>query len=294
MELQMAFYETHGRTNYFLTFGQGRPVLLLHGISNSGRAWGRRSRPWSRQDIASLSRTMPAMVHPGAFRPPLASPTSPTIPNGSWRRWVSTGWMWWACRLADGRARTRPAPSRSHRAARCRQQLLPDDLARIPGDGRRLGEYLRKPPWPGDAVRTELARAGFTGFPEQPEGIRTYQAWHGIAATCDGASLAKVARAITDFDVLDRIRGLATPTLDSRKRRSHVPATVQPDHGRNHGNGTYVEISGAAHISNVDSSDAFNAHMLAFLRDDRAIPPDKPRPLRQGGRFRRKIAGRPR
>jgi 3-oxoadipate enol-lactonase len=37
-------------------------------------------------------------------------------------------------------------------------------------------------------------------------------------------------------------------------------------------NGTYVEISGAAHISNVDSSDAFNAHMLAFLRDGRAIP----------------------
>jgi 3-oxoadipate enol-lactonase len=43
-------------------------------------------------------------------------------------------------------------------------------------------------------------------------------------------------------------------------------------------NGTYVEISGAAHISNVDSSDAFNAHMLAFLRDGRAIPPDKPLP----------------
>jgi 3-oxoadipate enol-lactonase len=59
-------------------------------------------------------------------------------------------------------------------------------------------------------------------------------------------------------------------------------------------NGTYVEISGAAHISNVDSSDAFNAHMLAFLRDGRAIPPDKPLHLRQGRRFRRKIAGRPR
>jgi len=33
----MAFYTVQGRTNYYIDIGEGRPVLLLHGISNSGR-----------------------------------------------------------------------------------------------------------------------------------------------------------------------------------------------------------------------------------------------------------------
>lgn len=36
----MSFYDAGGRSNYFVEFGEGRPILLLHGISNSGRAWG--------------------------------------------------------------------------------------------------------------------------------------------------------------------------------------------------------------------------------------------------------------
>lgn len=36
----MPFYTVQGRNNYYMEFGEGRPVLLLHGISNSGRAWG--------------------------------------------------------------------------------------------------------------------------------------------------------------------------------------------------------------------------------------------------------------
>lgn len=37
--LTKAFYDTASRTNYFIEFGAGRPIVLLHGISNSGRAW---------------------------------------------------------------------------------------------------------------------------------------------------------------------------------------------------------------------------------------------------------------
>ncbi|BDV40232.1 hypothetical protein DSM21852_34850 [Methylocystis bryophila] len=36
----MSYYDAAGRSNYFVEFGEGRPILLLHGISNSGRAWG--------------------------------------------------------------------------------------------------------------------------------------------------------------------------------------------------------------------------------------------------------------
>lgn len=41
----MAFYDTASRTAYFIEFGAGRPIVLLHGISNSGRAWGPQIAP---------------------------------------------------------------------------------------------------------------------------------------------------------------------------------------------------------------------------------------------------------
>jgi 3-oxoadipate enol-lactonase len=34
----MPYYNADGRANYVMTFGEGRPLILLHGISNSGRA----------------------------------------------------------------------------------------------------------------------------------------------------------------------------------------------------------------------------------------------------------------
>lgn len=36
----MPFYTVQGHSNYFMKFGEGHPALLLHGISNFGRAWG--------------------------------------------------------------------------------------------------------------------------------------------------------------------------------------------------------------------------------------------------------------
>ena len=29
----MSFYDARGRSNYFIEFGEGRPIVLLHGIS---------------------------------------------------------------------------------------------------------------------------------------------------------------------------------------------------------------------------------------------------------------------
>lgn len=75
-------------------------------------------------------------------------------------------------------------------------------------------------------------------FEGTPEGIRTYQIWHGIAATSDGASLAQVARGMASFDIPSRLGKLKMPVLF---------------------------IAGAAHISNVDSSDGFTEQQVAFL-----------------------------
>ncbi|WP_419951466.1 alpha/beta fold hydrolase [Methylobacterium sp.] len=110
-------------------------------------------------------------------------------------------------------------------------------------------------------------------FQSTPEGLRTYQVWHGIAATADGASLAHVARGIGAFDVTERIASLAMPTLFmagnldgmSPPETSHRMAERAPQ-------GRYAEIDGAAHISNVASADRFSARLLKFLGEGTERP----------------------
>jgi 3-oxoadipate enol-lactonase len=47
----MSYYENGGRRNYFVEFGSGRPVVLLHGITNSGRAWSSQVAPLARAGL---------------------------------------------------------------------------------------------------------------------------------------------------------------------------------------------------------------------------------------------------
>jgi 3-oxoadipate enol-lactonase len=211
MELQMAFYETHGRTNYFLTFGQGRPVLLLHGISNSGRAWG--------PQIPALVAAGYRVIVPdhaghgasGRLRPlgvaDIADDTERLLATLGIDRLdvvgLSLGGMV-ALELAlrhPGRIGRLVVANSFFQTTSPAFQAMAEDWANI----------FESPHGPVSRFEQSWPALVSPAFQNSPEGIRTYQAWHGIAATCDGASLAKVARAITDFDVLDRIRGWPRP-----------------------------------------------------------------------------------
>ncbi|SEP85268.1 3-oxoadipate enol-lactonase [Faunimonas pinastri] len=108
-------------------------------------------------------------------------------------------------------------------------------------------------------------------FQATADGMRTYQIWHGIAATSDGASLAHVARGMTTFDVSTRIAELAMPILfiaGSLDKMSPPEFSRRMAAQATHGKLSIIE--GAAHISNADSSDEFTARLLAFLQTDHA------------------------
>lgn len=264
----MAFYNAHGRTNYFLSFGEGRPVLLLHGISNSGRAW---------------APQIPVLVEAG-YRVIVPDHAGH---GASERLSRSLGVAGIAddteCLLAvleldtldmvglslGGMVALELALRHPHRFGKIivansfPKTTSPEFKAMAEGWAsvfeRRHGPIERfEQNWPS-LVSTAFRHSG--------DGLRTYQVWHGIAATCDGASLAHVARGITDFDVTARIGNLSMPALfvAGSEDRMSTPDLSQ-SMARDAAQGHYAEIAGAAHISNIDSSDAFNAHMLAFLR----------------------------
>lgn len=103
-------------------------------------------------------------------------------------------------------------------------------------------------------------------FQTTPEGLRTYQVWHGIAATANGMSLAHVARGITMFDMTDRLADLAMPTLFIAGGLDRMsPPELSHQMADAAGQGRYACIPAAGHISNVDSADAFSELLLQFL-----------------------------
>lgn len=265
----MAFYETHGRTNYYMAFGEGRPVLLLHGISNSGRAWApqipelvaagyrvivpdhaghgasaRLTRPLGVSDLADdatalidtlgidtldvVGLSLGGMV---ALEMALRQPerVNRLVVANSFDRTATPAFR----TIAEGWATT---------------------FERTHGPVHRLEQN-----WPSLVS---------PAFQSSAEGMRTFQVWHGIPASADGASLAHVARGIADFDRADEIAALAMPTLfiAGELDRMSTPQTGLSMAGRAP-HGQFHLIAGAAHISNVDGAADFTAALLEFLGD---------------------------
>ncbi|MGQ8631011.1 alpha/beta fold hydrolase [Agrobacterium sp. DKPNP3] len=264
----MAYYESQGRRNYFMEFGKGRPVLLLHGISNSGRAWG----PQIPALVEAGYRTIvPDHAGHGASAR-LSSPFSVADIADDTQRLLaylgvddldvvglSLGGMV-ALELALRQ------PSRIRRLV-VANSFCKTDTPEFKAMAEGWASVFEQANGPEARLEQNWLVSVSPSFQATPEGIRTYQVWHGIAATSDGGSLAQVARGITTFDVSSRLRELSMPILFiagsidrmSPPELSHHMAMQTP-------NSEVTVIQGAAHISNADSPDHFTTRLLAFLQ----------------------------
>lgn len=271
----MAFYETHGRTNYYMTFGEGRPVLLLHGISNSGRAWA----PQIPELVAAGYRVI-APDHAGhGASSRLSRPLGVSDLADDARALIDTlgidsldvvglslGGMValeMALRQPERVSRLVIANSFDKTATlafRTMAESWATTFEQMHGPLHRLEQN-----WPSLVS---------PAFQSSAEGMRTYQVWHGIAAGADGASLAHVARGIVDFDRAEEITSLAMPTLfiAGELDRMSTPQTGLSMAGRAP-HGRFHLIEGAAHISNVDSAAHFTSALLGFLGVGNGAPP---------------------
>ncbi|WP_234050408.1 MULTISPECIES: alpha/beta hydrolase [unclassified Xanthobacter] len=264
----MAYYDVRGRSNYFMEFGEGRPILLLHGISNSGRAWG----PQIPALVAAGYRVIvPDHAGHGASAP-LSSPFGVTDITDDTQQLLahlgvesldvvglSLGGMV-ALELALRE------PSRIQRlviANSFDKTATPEFAAMAEG----WATAFEQPHGPITRLEQNWLVSVSAAFRASPEGLRTYQVWHGIAATSDGASLAQVARGITTFDVSNRLGELAMPTLFIAGGLDRMsPADLSRRMAERTPCSTLSIIEGAAHISNADSADEFTAVLLEFLQ----------------------------
>lgn len=270
----MAFYDTASRTNYFIEFGAGRPIVLLHGISNSGRAWGPQIAPLVE---AGYRVIVPDHAGHGASGK-LTAPIGVAALAGDIEALLAhldIGPVDLVGLLLGGMIALELALRDPERIGRLVVANSFDKTSTPVFHALAEGwaTIFERPGGPVQRLEQSWPSLVCPAFQSTPEGLRTYQVWHGIAATADGASLAHVARGIGAFDVTERTASLAMPTLFmagnldgmSPPETSHRMAERAPQ-------GRYAEIDGAAHISNVDSADRFSAHLLEFLGEGTERP----------------------
>ncbi|TFF42591.1 alpha/beta fold hydrolase [Pseudomonas sp. RIT623] len=269
----MAYYYVQGRSNYYMEFGQGKPVLLLHGISNSGRAWSPQIpaladagyrvivpdhaghgasanvvRPFGVADIANDVECL--LAHLGIDNLDVVG--------------LSLGGMV-ALELAlrhPARVQRLVVANSFDKSATLEFKEMAEGWAKV----------FEQPHGPVTRLESNWIASVSEAFRSTADGMRTYQTWHGIAATTDGPSLAQVARGITRFDVSARLGELAMPTLyiaGSLDKMS--PPELSRGMAEQTPHGELSTIEGAAHISNVDSQGEFTARLLAFLRRGASI-----------------------
>jgi 3-oxoadipate enol-lactonase len=263
----MAFYESNGRRNYFIEFGAGRPVVLLHGISNSGRAWGPQIAPLVR---AGFHVIVPDHAGHGASRPitrrigvaDIASDLLALLDQLQLDTTdlvgLSLGGM-----VALLVALDHPERVRRLVVANSFDSWIGDEL-RAMAEG--WATIFRNENGPVNRLERTWPMLVNKEFQSSDEGLRTYQIWHGIAATANGASLAHVSEGLSGFDVRESLSRLAPPTLfiAGEHDRMSLPAVGQRM-AASSAKASYAELSGASHISNVDSPDLFNQTFIPFL-----------------------------
>ena len=93
-------------------------------------------------------------------------------------------------------------------------------------------------------------------FRESAQGRAAFDAWARVLATVQGASLCHIAKGMTQFDLRGRLAAIRAPALVISGENDRL---FSPDHGREisdqiAGSRCSV-ISGAGHLSSLDSSD---------------------------------------
>jgi len=263
----MAFYQACGRSNYVMSFGEGRPVLLLHGISNSGRAWAPQIPPLVK---AGYRVIVPDHAGHGAsarLNAPmgvddLVDDVEQLLDH------LEIGALDIVGLSLGGMIALELALRRPARIGRMVVANSFDKTATAEFDAmaQAWARTFEQPHGPVNRLEQTWPSLVSPAFRASAQGLQTWQVWHGIAATTDGASLAHVARGITKFDVSQRLEMLTMPVLFIAGNLDAMsPPVVSQTMADRVPDGHYACIEGAAHLSNVDSAKAFSALVMAFF-----------------------------
>lgn len=261
----MAWVRVGDRRLYSFEMGEGRPVVLLHGMTNAGVAWLPQVAPLAG---AGLRVIVPDMAAHGASGPVDRPITVPDLvadlcavldQHGVEKADLVGVSMGGTTALATAIERpervgrlvvVNAGPSTDQPRFRSMLSKWAETLRGDDGPLRLLDEL-----WPFSVSER---------FSASDDGRRTYQLWRAIAATVNGPAMAHVLEGVGGFDASGRLSSIAAPTLLVGGSEDPSAAVIKKL-AEALPNARYVEIAGAKHIANLDGADAFTRELLRFL-----------------------------
>lgn len=268
----MAFFE-HGRNRYYYyDAGSGRPVLLLHGLSNSGRAW--------QDQVTALLQLGHRVIVPDLLGHGVSSDAPAGItPHGQALELLallehlglqsthliglSLGGMI-AMELAiqapgvveklivAGTFTTMKTADRTDMLSEWVETLGQDD-----GCVKRF-----ETTWP--SLVSEA-------FAASPQGQSTYQAWHAQASAQSASNQIHWCEGMKQYDLSEQLQRIQAPTLVlAGEHDLFSPLSEAEDIAQRIGHAHLATLSGDGHVFNVSNAPAFNRALSDFLREQPA------------------------
>jgi 3-oxoadipate enol-lactonase len=263
----MPFYDSDKRRLNFETIGTGKPIVLIHGFTNYGLVWTpqlsslvHRGYQVILPDLAGHGRSEPA--------------TAPTTVR-DFARDIGA--------LMDRLQIERATLCGLSLGAMVAQQMAIEQPGRVDGlilansratfaDARYEGviagwiQLFEQPDGPRKRLQSVWPIMLNEAFRASTAGRATLAAWSDVLGAIPGTSLSNVARGMTSFDLRDRLREIRVPTLVIAGEQDKL---FPPAETREIADGIpgarFEVITGAGHLSSLDSADAFNALLCAFV-----------------------------
>jgi 3-oxoadipate enol-lactonase len=260
------FQSDRGRLHYE-ELGAGRPVLLIHGFTNYGLAWA--------PQLAALVHAGYRVILPDLHGHGASAPATSlcTVADLAADMVALLDHLAIGCAALCGLSLggmialqlTIERPDRVAAAvvANSRSSFVGPEMRAIVDGWTAM---LLQEDGSRKRLRATWPMLVNEPFRNSPTGNAVFEAWGRVLEHVPGSSLCHVARGMNRFDLRRGLGGVRAPVLVISGEHDRL---FNPDHGRDISSeiagSKFVVISGAGHLSNLDSPDQFNRLLLAFL-----------------------------
>lgn len=263
----MPHFERDGRRLHYEVLGRGDPVMLIHGFTNAGWSW--------MNQVAALVFAGYSVILPDLRGHGLSDPATDVTTVDDLTRDVIGLLDHLAikrvsvCGLSLGGmialTLALEQPQRVERLVVANSRAAFND----PATAKLVAGWVETFCQPGGPLKRFQATWPVmlnAQYRESSVGRATYATWCRLAERHSGSSLANVALGMRAFDVAGRLQGIGHPTLVITGEEDKLfPPAVAREVSDGMANAQFTIIPGAAHISSLDSAEAFNARLLTFL-----------------------------
>ncbi|RKP53273.1 alpha/beta fold hydrolase [Pararobbsia silviterrae] len=256
------------RLHYF-TCGIGRPVMLIHGFTNAGMTW--------MQQIPALTFAGYRVIVPDLRGHGLSDPATAVATVEDLARdliallddleldrsaicGLSLGGM-----VAMQLALDYPDRVDKLIVANSQASFAMPELESVVDGWIKLFAQPEGPLKRFEATWPAMLNGAFR---ESAAGRAAFESWSLLAKRTSGASLSHIARGMRYFDVSERLAEIRQPTLVVAGDEDRLfPVQNVRSISESIPNAEFELIQGAAHISSLDSPDAFNRLLLRALAE---------------------------